>query len=230
MRIDVSWDMSRVESELDVLQGRLRQAGRLDPAQAVPALLPAPLRVWRQEADGEFFLYIEDARSGVLAGCIVFNRLIEVNRRLDRVLRSPHARLRAAYQRRGVAASLYQRELQAGYCLLSGARQSSGAHALWESLAARHDSGYVRVAQKRLYALPESPDQACLDDLCTRRLLCGGGWTLAALLRLTPRRGQAVTGEPTRPGLPPQEAGLSRASPSQVLQSTDVAAPQLSNS
>ncbi|ANY16231.1 hypothetical protein BBN53_10185 [Bordetella pseudohinzii] len=187
----MQWDIAAVETELDALETRLRDAGRLDPARALAAALPAPLRVWRQEADGEFFVYIEDADQGRLAGCIVFNRLIEVNRRIDGVLRSPHARLRAAYQRRGLAASLYQRELQAGYCLMSGARQSPGAHALWQALAARHESGYVRVADKRLYGLPRRPDPGTLDDLHTRRILCGRGWTLDTLLRLAPRRGQA---------------------------------------
>lgn len=180
MRIDVLRDDGMLATELDALHQRLRATGRLDPQAATP--LPEPLRCWRHVADGEFYIYIEDAPAGELAGAIVFNRLIEVNRHYDRILRSPHARLRPPYRGRGLASRLYLEELAAGFCLLSGARQSPGAHALWQSLARDYESGYVRLDGKRLHLLPAQPDAATLDDLQTRRILCGAGWTLKRLL------------------------------------------------
>lgn len=190
MRIDVHWDPAVVEKELDALEARLRAKGRLDPALATLQELPLPLRLWRQEADGEFFVYIEDPSNGVFVGCVIFNRLIEVNRRVDRMLRSPHARLRPHYQRRGLAAQIYRRELQAGYCLLSGARQSPGAHALWQSLARQNENGYVHVADKHLHGLPAQPDPEVMDQRQTRRLLCGRGWSIERLLQLSSGHGQ----------------------------------------
>src|SRR5690606_34100269 len=90
-----------------------------------------------READGEHYIYVEDVDRGCLAGYTVFNRLIEVNRRLDRFVRAPHSKYAGGYQRRGIATAVYEWALGQGFCLISGARQSQGAHALWRSLAKR---------------------------------------------------------------------------------------------
>jgi len=178
VRIDVRPDDARLEAELDALHARLAAAGRL------PAPQPAGcggLRVWRHETDGEFHVYVEDARAGLLAGCTVFNRLIEVDRRLDRWVRSPHSRYRPAYRRLGLASLVYRRELDAGFCLISGARQSAAAHALWQALARRYECGYVRLYGKRLAKLGAAPPPDERDGLLMRMALCGRGWTLARL-------------------------------------------------
>ena len=115
----------------------------------------------------------------------MFNRLIELDRRADRHLRAPHSRYRAAYQRRGLAGALYRWALrESGWCLISGARQSEGAHALWLALSREHDWGYVDLRHKRLQALGralDGPQQR--EDLHTRCLLLGRGWSWAGLAR-----------------------------------------------
>ena len=87
-----------------------------------------------READGEWYVYVEDLQRRRLAGYTVFNRLVELDRRADRHLRAPHSRYDTPYQRRGLASAVYRWALQEGWCLVSGARQSPGAHALWHQL------------------------------------------------------------------------------------------------
>jgi hypothetical protein len=142
-------------------------------------------RLHTREADGELYIYVEDIAQRRLAGYTVFNRLIELDRRADRYLRAPHSKYAAGYQRRGLASAVYRRALESGWCLMSGARQSAGAHALWESLARRYPSGYVRVERKRLTYLGARVSGAVLDSLETRRMLLGGGWTVEGLAGVT---------------------------------------------
>ena len=77
---------------------------------------------------------------------------------------------------------MYQQVLDRGVCLLSGARQSPGAHGLWNRLARSYDSHYVAIAgDKSLQHLGRRvPDGAVLDQRATRRLLLGTGWELEA--------------------------------------------------
>ncbi len=172
MRVDVDLEPAALEAELDALHERLRDGG--EAFAPVVGTLPQPgLVLRRREADGVSFVYVEDTLRGALAGCVVFNRLIEVDRRTDRYVRSPHTRLRPDYQRRGVASLIYARELDAGWCLVSGARQSSGAHALWLSLAGRYRLGYVALRNKALVCLGSKVEAAVLDDLVTRLVLTG---------------------------------------------------------
>ena len=182
MRIDFQPDDTQLEAELDTLHARLQARARLaaPPAQPLPRL--PWLRLWRHEADGEFYVYVEDMRTGRLAGCTVFNRLVEVNRRLDPFVRSPHSRYRPAYRRLGLATRVYARELDAGFCLVSGARQSPGAHALWHALAERYEFGYARLHGKRLARMEPACVEEERDGLHTRMVLCGKGWTLDRLL------------------------------------------------
>ncbi|SOZ18491.1 conserved hypothetical protein [Cupriavidus taiwanensis] len=185
LRIDVELGPAEIERELDVLHGRIGRPG--DPLHAMPALpAGAPgLRLRYREADGEYYVYVEDVMQRRLAGYTVFNRLIEVGRRADPWVRAPHSKFAPAYQRRGLARALYRWALDGGLCLLSGARQSAGAHALWQALAPDYAMGYVDLRSKTLTWLGNAVDAATRDGLHTRMLLLGRGWTLEAFMART---------------------------------------------
>ena len=184
LRIDVQRPDESIESELDTLYRRLHTAA--DPLAACTARPgPRPGLVWRhREADGEHYVYVEDTARGCLAGYTVFNRLIEVDRRTDPHVRAPHSRYAPAYQRRGIATAVYEWGLQQGFCLVSGARQSAGAHALWLALGRRFRLGYVALRKRRMHYLGAEPAAALRDDLNTRLLLLGPGWSLDRLQAL----------------------------------------------
>ncbi len=181
LRIDVQRPDESIESELDTLYRRLHTAA--DPLAACTARPgPRPGLVWRhREADGEHYVYVEDTARGCLAGYTVFNRLIEVDRRTDPHVRAPHSRYAPAYQRRGIATAVYEWGLGQGLCLVSGARQSAGAHALWLALGRRFQLGYVALRQRRMHYLGAEPAPALRDDLNTRLILLGGDWSLERL-------------------------------------------------
>jgi hypothetical protein len=181
VRIDVDLTHRDVEAELANLHARMRRAG--DVLQGLPAI-PAGLRdlVLRfREADGEFYVYVEDTARHVLAGCTVFNHVHELDRPTARYVRSPHSRYAAGYQRCGVATAVYRWALAAGLCLVSGARQSPGAHRLWQSLARTHRLELVCLRERRL-AMVDAAQPCALDALETRMLLLGTGWTVETLL------------------------------------------------
>ncbi|WP_304590047.1 histone acetyltransferase [Burkholderia anthina] len=185
MRIDVQHSQHDIDDELDALHARLHQPGhRLHDLPAV-ALGDSGLIVRHREADGEYFLYVEDPSARQLAGYTIFNRLPELPRRADRYLRAPHTRLRGTAQRRGLATTLYRWGLDAGLCLISGARQSVGAAQLWRSLAHDYRHGFVDVEGRALRYLGEAVESDVHDALHTRRLLLGNGWTLGDLARAT---------------------------------------------
>ena len=181
LRIDVQRPDESIESELDTLYRRLHTAA--DPLAACTARPgPRPGLVWRhREADGEHYVYVEDTARGCLAGYTVFNRLIEVDRRTAPHVRAPHSRYAPAYQRRGIATAVYEWGLGQGLCLVSGARQSAGAHALWLALGRRFQLGYVALRQRRMHYLGAEPAPALRDDLNTRLILLGGDWSLERL-------------------------------------------------
>lgn len=181
LRIDVKPGEADIEAELDALQRRLRTPG--DPMQAcrpLPSLLPG-LIFHHREADGEHFIYVEDPSSGCLAGYTVFNRLVEVDRRTDRILRSPHSRYAPAYRGKGIATAVYEWALGQGLCLLSGARQSVGAHALWQALGRRHPLSWVTLRAKRMHELKPDISANRRTALETRLLLLGADWSHASL-------------------------------------------------
>lgn len=181
LRIDVDPDEARLEQELDALQRRLRRPGDvLHGIDCEPAPMPGFRLHWR-EADGELYVYVEDVLHQRLAGYTVFNRLIELDVRADRHLRAPHSKYRAAYRRRGLATAVYRRSLDAGCCLVTGARQSAGAHALWRRLARHYPLRYVQLRERVLRALGETVDARLHDELHTRMLLLGRGWDEARL-------------------------------------------------
>lgn len=135
------------------------------------------LRIRFREADGEFYVYVEDVRRGCLAGYTVFNRLVELSRQADRYVRAPHSQYEPSYQRRGLASGIYRWALDSGLCLMTGARQSHAAHALWRSLAHHYESGFVDLRQKHLTYLGRKVSDSTLAQLETRMFLLGGGWT-----------------------------------------------------
>lgn len=189
LRIDVDPPAATIEEELAALHERMHTPGDCLHGIARIPLLDGPDLVARyREADGEHYVYVEDLRRRCLAGCTVFNRLVELDRHADKHLRAPHSRYASAYQRRGLATAVYRWALDGGMCLISGARQSQGAHALWQRLAGEHLSFYARLQSRRLaYLGPDVPGQV-LDDLHTRRLLLGPRWTLARLCAATGMR------------------------------------------
>lgn len=181
LRIDVRHPDESIEAELDALYRRLHTPGAaMNKCTRLPPLQPA-LVFHHREADGEHYVYVEDPARGCLAGYTVFKRLIEVDRRADRHVRSPHSKYAPAYQRRGIASAVYHWALARGFCLLSGARQSEGAHALWRALARRHALRWVALRDKRMYDLGPTEPLAQAADLDTRMLLFGDDWSLEAL-------------------------------------------------
>lgn len=178
LRIDVSHDPKRLDEEIGSINDRIRTPG--DALHGIPQIATSdPELVLRhREADGEFYVYVEDVRRRQLVGYTVFNRLIEVSKRADRYVRAPHSKYDPHYQRRGLATAIYRWGLDAGLCLMTGARQSTGAHALWLSLARRYEMGYVDLRGKTLTYLGREVSPRVLDDLHTRMILLGGGWSV----------------------------------------------------
>lgn len=181
LRIDVNPQPSELERELEMLYRRLNR--RDDPLYGLAVVhIDYQGLVFRyREADGEHYIYVEDPARGCLAGYTILNRLIEVNRRADRHLRAPHSKYAPEYQRRGIATAIYRWWLEAGHCLISGARQSRGAHALWSSLSKRYELIYVDLRDKTLRYLGRQVDRQTREDLHTRMMLLGTGWNMDRL-------------------------------------------------
>ncbi|QNP50530.1 N-acetyltransferase [Diaphorobacter aerolatus] len=197
LRIDVHTGPEAIENELRSLHDRLHTPGdSMHGIERLPLLEDPRFTVHLREADGERYVYIEDTRAGRLAGYTVFNRLIEINRRADRLLRAPHSKFSPGYQRRGLASAIYRWALDGGQCLMTGARQSDGAHALWDRLACDYEQGYVHLRDKALsYLGPEVDDEALLEDLNTRRILLGRGWSIDGLIAAARMHGNSVAKE-----------------------------------
>jgi len=184
LRIDVQCPDESIERELDTLHRRRQTAADpLASCSTLPGRLPG--LVWHhRKADGEHYVYVEDTARGCLAGYTVFNRLVEVDRRTDPHVRAPHSRYAPDYQRRGIATAVYEWGLEQGFCLLSGARQSAGAHALWLALGRRFQLGYVALRARRMHYLGAQPPSTLRDELSTRLLLIGPGWSVERLQAL----------------------------------------------
>lgn len=178
MRIDVSLEHRDLGAELATLHARMHTPG--DPLHGLPTVpsgLPG-FRLRYRETDGEFHLYVEDAARNLLAGCTVFQHVFEVDRRAARYVRSPHSRYAAGYRQRGLATAVYRWALEAGLCLLSGPRQSPGAHRLWRALARTHGLAFVRLHERRLEMLGSLVERSAFEAFDTRMLLLGSGWDL----------------------------------------------------
>lgn len=183
LRIDVDPKKGRPSEPLTPVYERMRALGDRLRDLHLPDQSDPDLRVRYREADGELYVYVEDVHRERLVGYTVFNRLIELGRRADRHVRAPHSQYDPAYQRRGLATAVYRWALGSGICLMSGARQSPGANALWQSLANRHEAGFVDLREKVLTYLGTEIDEATLGALHTRMLLLGNGWTLERFKR-----------------------------------------------
>lgn len=188
LRIDVKHRPDELDTELETLYRRLYRPG--DSLHGIATIATNfPELVFRyREADGEHYVYVEDVARRRLAGYTVFNRLIEVGRRADPYLRAPHSKYATPYQRRGISTAVYEWGLGRGFCLISGARQSPGANALWHSLARRHELGYLDVRDKTLRYLGQEVDRTAHDDLHTRMIMLGKDWSIDRLAALTGMR------------------------------------------
>lgn len=190
LRIDVSLPPDEVERELEMLNERLNSPD--DALHELPRLcIHYPGLIFRyREADGEHYIYVQDMQRACLAGYTVLNRLIELTRRADPVLRAPHSKYAAAYQRRGIATAIYRWWLDSGNCLISGARQSAGAHSLWKSLNQQYGMIYVDLRNKTLRCLGRRVSDEVQSDLHTRLVMLGKGWTVEGLKAATGMQGE----------------------------------------
>lgn len=185
LRIDVNHSSDEVDAELEAIRGRMsRPSDRLHGLPEIRTDIPG-LVLRHREADGEYYVYVVDLRRDRVAGYTVFNRLIEVGKRADPHVRAPHSKYAAPYQRMGLATAVYRWGLDAGLCIMSGARQSEGAHRLWLGLARDYELGYVDLRRKRLTYLGRDVSAGVLGDLHTRMILLGRGWTLDRHMRMT---------------------------------------------
>jgi hypothetical protein len=185
LRVDVKLDPGSIEKELEKLYARICQPD--GPLYNLPmlALDYRGLTFRYREADGEHYIYVEDRQRACLAGYVVFNRLVELNRRADPYLRAPHAKFAASYQRLGIAGVIYRWWLDAGNCLISSARQSAGANALWYKLGQHYPLVYVDLRNKRLCYLSRQVSEGRRQELYTRILMLGRGCTLEQLAEQT---------------------------------------------
>ena len=181
------WRPRPAELRIDVDPGKAtlapvheRMRALRDRLQDMPGLVfdDPGLRARFREADGELYVYIEDLSRDRLVGYTVFNRLIELSRRAERHIRAPHSQYDPAWQRRGLASAVYRWALDRSLCLMSGARQSPGAHALWQSLSSRYEAGFADLRNKQLSYLGREVEGETLAGLHTRMFLLGEGWTL----------------------------------------------------
>jgi hypothetical protein len=188
MRIDVHLPQAEIEEHLERVHARMRCGeGALAGLRTLDIGVPGLVFRYR-EADGEHYVYAQERAAGGLAGYTVFNRLIELDRRADRHLRAPHSRYGHAWRRRGIATAVYRWALAGGMNLITGVRQSPGAHALWCKLARSHELGYVALKDKVLVHLGPRVEASVLEDFHTRMLLLGRGWDVQRFLRETGAR------------------------------------------
>lgn len=200
LRVDVAQQPEQLQTELEELFERMNSPG--DALYDLPTLeLRHPDFAFRyRQADGEHYVYVLDLARGRLAGYTVFNRLIELNRRTERHLRAPHSKYARIYQRRGIASTIYSWWLDAGNCLISGARQSDGAHALWRSLGVRYRLICVEVRDKALRYLGDDIATYIKEDLQTRLILVGAGYFAAQLESRLGLRVKDIAGGLSVPG------------------------------
>lgn len=181
LRIDV--DLPQPVSDLETLEDRWPQIVATEADRVVLPGLPPMLEARVRQVDGEYYIYVIDSASWQLAAYITLNRLLELGRRVDAQLRSPHARVASSYRRRGIVSAVYRWWLGSGRCLVTGARQSPGARALWLSLAAGHELVYVRLAHKRMHLLSTAePPAEVLAPLEVRAVLLGAGCRVQQLV------------------------------------------------
>lgn len=172
MRFDVRITNEQIEQELTALQARM--------AHGRHALMKLPV-LDMQFPDIEFRVrkiareqrvYAIDTRCQRLIGYSVFDILPEGSRKLHGTVRSVHSRYAMDYQGRGIATALYTKVLSDGFVLVSGARQSRAAYALWKSLGRRMKFNIVRISPQAIEPLPISERDDRFQDLDVRLQLC----------------------------------------------------------
>jgi hypothetical protein len=185
LRIDV--DLPQPVSDLEALEHRWRQIVACEADRVAMPGLPSTLEARVRQVDGEYFVYVIDTACQQLAAYITFNRLNELRRRVDLQWRSPHARVASAYRRCGIVSTVYRWWLSSGRSLVTGARQSPGARALWLSLARQHEMVYVRLVHKRVHLLStgELPAEV-MAPLDVRAVLLGAGSRVPQLVDAMP--------------------------------------------
>lgn len=190
LRIDVDLSGRDIQREFDALHERIRTNHRTrDAMQPLPLHLHG-LVLRMREADGEVFVYAIDPLRNRIVAYTVFNRLVEVDRHTDRHLRAPHTKVAHGYRRMGIATAIYRWWLDSGRSLMTGARQSAGAHGLWMSLARDYTLAAVRIAEhKRVQQLPLPPPPGFFDALDTRLVLVGRDCRLANFVQPSTRKG-----------------------------------------
>ncbi|BEP92356.1 hypothetical protein GmRootA79_07400 [Acidovorax sp. A79] len=180
LRIDVDLSGRDIQREFDALHERIRTNHRTREAMRALPLRLHGLELRLREADGEYFVYAIDPQRNRIVAYTVFNRLVEVDRRTDRHLRAPHTKVVDGYRRMGIASAIYRWWLDSGRSLMTGARQSAGAHGLWMALARDYELAAVRIdAHKRVQRLPLPPPPGFFDALDTRLVLVGRDCRLA---------------------------------------------------
>ncbi|KRD49187.1 hypothetical protein ASE52_09985 [Acidovorax sp. Root275] len=184
LRIDVDLSGRDIQREFDALYDRIRTNPRTRDAMR-PLALPLPGLEFRlREADGEYFVYAIDPLRNRIVAYTVFNRLVEVDRHTDRHLRAPHAKVVDGYRRMGIASAIYRWWLDSGRSLITGARQSAGAHGLWMALARDYELAAARIdTHKRVQQLPLPPPPGFFNALDTRLVLVGRDCRLADFMQ-----------------------------------------------
>ena len=181
LRIDVSpIPPKQLEGECASIHDRINTPGDCLYGIAEIPLSDPRFAIRYRAADGEFYVYVEDLQEHRIAGFTVFSRLIELDKRADHIIRGPHSKFDVAYQRTGLASCIYRWALDAGLCLVTGARQSPGAHALWHKLARDYRLGYVDITDKKMRYLGNSVEPQVLNHLNTRMFLLGQSWSLGS--------------------------------------------------
>lgn len=194
LRIDVFLPEDRVAADLDAINRRADTL--LDRSDELPELcMPQHgLVVKTRCADGEHFLYVLDTVRCRVVAYVTLSRLIELNRQADRFLRSPHTKVAPDYRRRGIATAIYRWWLDSGLSLVTGARQSPSARALWVSMARSYRLVYVQIDHKRVFDLGEQPPESVLQQLNCRAVLLGRGASLDSIVAPQPAHRALVTG------------------------------------
>lgn len=168
MRFDVRVSNAEIERDLADMQARMARGPHA--LSSLPRLdLRFPGVEFRVRTIGhEQRVYSVDARDGRLVGYSVFDILPEGSRRLHGSVRSVHSRYAQGYQGRGIATAIYSHVLAQGFVLVSGARQSRAAYALWKSLGRRTRFEIVRVSRELIEPLAISERDERFHDLDVR--------------------------------------------------------------